>query len=112
LLSELRVTDGAFAEIVADLKRRYIAPLMHVLSRARTSGELRNDVPLSLMRDMGYVTSGRKPNVQQTAPQLCDLLWSAFAQPRDIVKSLMRFRTAVVGALRFLETTASGTGLN
>jgi AcrR family transcriptional regulator len=113
VLSEGRVADAAFMDLIAQLKRRYIAPLIRVMESARSTGEIRSDVPLHLQRDMiygsmehilwGYVNFGRKPDVQSTAAQLSDLLWAAFAPPRLGLNALMRFRTEVVGAVKVLE---------
>jgi AcrR family transcriptional regulator len=54
VLSEGRTADAAFGSVIADLKRRYTAPLMHALGAAREAGELREGVPLRLLRDMVY----------------------------------------------------------
>jgi AcrR family transcriptional regulator len=54
VLSEGRSPDTGFAKLLADLQRRYTAPLMGVLSAAQACGEIRTDMPLRLMRDMVY----------------------------------------------------------
>lgn len=46
--------DAEFAGLIAELKRRYTAPLMKVLPAAQRSGEIRQDLPLPLVRDMVY----------------------------------------------------------
>ena len=113
VLSEGRVADAAFMDLIADLKRRYIAPLMKAMSVAREQGEVRDDVPLRLMRDMiygsmehvlwDYVVSGRKPDIEQTSEQLVALLWSAFAPPDPDLSALMTLRSSVAAALREFE---------
>jgi AcrR family transcriptional regulator len=114
VLSEGRIADAAFMQLIAQLKRRYIAPLMQAMEAARATGEIRSDIPLHLQRDMiygamehvlwGYVNSGRKPDIQSTAAQLSDLLWTAFAPPQLSLNALMRFRSEVVGAVKILES--------
>jgi AcrR family transcriptional regulator len=116
VLSEGRTADQAFGELIADLKRRYTAPLMHALETARAAGEVRGDVPLRLFRDMvygsmehvlwDYVVSGRKPDIERTAEQLCDMLWGAFMPRHDGLQALTRFRAEVGSALRRLEEQA------
>jgi AcrR family transcriptional regulator len=113
VLAEGRVADAAFMALIGELKRRYIAPLMSAMAAAQMSGEVRDDVPLTLMRDMiygsmehvlwAYVASGRKPDIEKTSSQLVDLLWSAFAPPQRDLMALMQFKASVSGALHELE---------
>jgi AcrR family transcriptional regulator len=113
VLSEGRVADAAFVELIRTLKQRYVAPLLAALAAARSAGEIRDDVPLGLMRDMvygsmehvlwSYVASGRKPNLEATSVQLVDMLWAAFAPPQADVAALAQFRASVSGALQALE---------
>jgi AcrR family transcriptional regulator len=110
VLSEGRIADQEFMSLIADIKRRYIGPLMSILSSARENGEVRRDVSLRLMRDMVYgsmehvlwthIVTGRMPDVELTASQLSDLLWRAFAPPDQQVEALMQFRADVADALR------------
>jgi AcrR family transcriptional regulator len=113
VLSEGRTADRAFADVIADLKRRYTAPLMRALEAGRKAGEVRDDVPLRLLRDMVYgsmehvlwdgIESGRKPDIERTAAHLCDLLWSSLAPPDTSLQALAEFKSQVSGALRRLE---------
>lgn len=113
VLSEGRTADRAFAEVIADLKRRYTAPLMRVLEAGRKSGEVRGDIPLRLLRDMiygsmehvlwDYVESGRKPDIDRTAAHLCDALWGGLAPVDASLRALTEFKAEVDGALRRLE---------
>jgi AcrR family transcriptional regulator len=113
VLSEGRTADAAFGSVIADLKRRYIAPFMHALGAAREAGELREGVPLRLLRDMvygamehvlwDYVVSGKKPDIEQTAAQLTELLWSAFVPADASLGALSQFRAEVGDALRRLD---------
>ena len=113
VLSEGRTADAAFGGVIADLKRRYTAPFMHALAAARDAGELREGVPLRLLRDMvfgsmehvlwDYVVSGKKPDIEETASQLTDLLWSAFMPADASLHALSQFRAEVGHALRRLD---------
>jgi len=110
VLSEGRNVDQEFMNLIADIKRRYIGPLMAVLAAAREGGEIRSDVPLRLMRDMVFgslehilwthIVTGRMPDVDLTASQLSELLWRAFTPPVQQVETLARFRADVADALR------------
>jgi AcrR family transcriptional regulator len=122
VLSEGRTADAAFGGVIADLKRRYIAPFMHALAAARDAGELREGVPLRLLRDMvygamehvlwDYVVSGKKPDTEQTAAQLTDMLWSAFMPADASLDALSQFRAEVGDALRRLDAPSQQTRSN
>jgi hypothetical protein len=70
-------------------------------------------MPLRLMRDMVYglmehilwgrIVTGRMPDIDLTALQLADLLWSAFIPPDNCVEALMQFSTEVADALQRVE---------
>ncbi len=110
ILSEGRAVDQEFMDLISDIKRRYIGPLLTVLSGAQTSGEIRSDIPLRLMRNMVYgsmehilwdhIVTGRTPDVDHTASQLTDLLCRAFMPPDRQIEALARFRDEVADALR------------
>ena len=110
VLSEGRIADQEFMNLIAEIKRRYIGPLMAVLSAAREAGEIRPDIPLHLMRDMVYgslehvlwthIVTGRMPDVDLTASQLSEMLWRAFLPPDQPVEALVQFRAEVAEALR------------
>jgi AcrR family transcriptional regulator len=117
VLGEGRSMDDEFAGLMAELKRRYTAPLMKVLAVAQRSGEVRADMPLPLLRDMvygsmehvlwDYMVNKTKPEIETTAAQLTEMLWSAFAPVQHSLGGLAQFRTDVADALRRLE---AGTG--
>jgi AcrR family transcriptional regulator len=117
VLSEGRNVDDEFAGLIAELKRRYTAPLMKVLSSAQRAGEVRADMPLALLRDMvygsmehvlwDYMVNKTKPEIETTAAQLTEMLWSAFVPVRHTLGELARFHGEVADALRRLE---AGTG--
>ena len=106
--------DTALADLIADCKRRYTAPLMRALEAGRASGEVRDDIPLRLFRDMVYgamehvlwdsMATGRKPDIERTAEQLSEMLWSAFMPADASLRALNQFRSEVGSALRRLET--------
>lgn len=93
---------------------------MGVLSAARSSEEICADMPLRLMRDMVYgsmehilwdcITSGRVPDLEATARQVTELLWSAFAPPNPGLNALRQLQAEVTDALRrFEDEKKSGT---
>jgi AcrR family transcriptional regulator len=110
VLSEGRNVDDEFMNLIADLKRRYTAPLMSLLAAAQGSGEIRSDVPLRLIRDMVYgtmehilwgrIVTGRMPDIDLSAMQLSNLLWSAFMPSNQSVEALLQFRADVTDALQ------------
>jgi AcrR family transcriptional regulator len=113
VLSEGRSADAEFASLIAELKRRYTAPLMKVLAAAQRSGEVRQDMPLPLLRDMvygsmehvlwDYMVNRNKPDIATTATQLTEMLWTAFVPVAQELQKLAAFRGEVAEALRRLE---------
>lgn len=116
VLSEGRSVDEEFAGLIAELKRRYTAPVMKVLSQAQRAGEVRPDMPLPLLRDMvygsmehvlwDYMVNKNKPDVETTALQLTDMLWCAIAPSNHGLSELVQFRHEVADSLRRLNTKA------
>ena len=113
VLSEGRNVDREFTDLVTDIKRRYTGPLVGALLSARESGEIRTDIPVRLMRDMVYgsmehilwshIHSGAPVDVDLTASQLSDLLWTAFAPPDRKMEALMKLHAEVADALHRFE---------
>jgi AcrR family transcriptional regulator len=113
VLSEGRSADAEFAGMIAELKRRYTAPLMKVLSNAQRLGEIRQDMPLPLLRDMvygamehvlwDYMVNRNKPDIETTARQLTEMLWTAFVPVAQPLQKLAQFRAEVMEAVRRLE---------
>jgi hypothetical protein len=113
VLSGGRSADAAFASLIAELKRRYTAPLMNVLAAAQRAGEVRLDMPLPLVRYMvygsmehvllDYMVNPNKPDIDTTARQLTGMLWAAFAPAEQPLQKLAQFRGEVAEALRRLE---------
>jgi len=113
VLSEGRSKGQDFAEAFQPLQRRYTAPLMDLLARGRERGEIRQDLPLRLMRALvlgpvehllweviGQGAAGAdKLDVEATAASLVEMLWPALAAPNGELASLRQFRQAVGEAL-------------
>jgi AcrR family transcriptional regulator len=113
VLGEGRASAPELAEVITDCKRRYTAPLMDCLAQAMKDGEVRQDMPLRLMRDLVYgsmehvlwdsITAHKLPPIDETAEQLTALIWSAL-MPRDTsLDTLTRFRSEVGAALKKLD---------
>ena len=109
VLSEGRSADDAFAALIAGLKRRYTAPLMKVLAAAQHAGEVRQDMPLPLLRDMVYgsmehvlwdtMVNHNPPDIATTAAQLTSMLWTAITPEDPPLARLARFHHDVAQAL-------------
>lgn len=116
ILGEGRTVDHAFSEAIAGFKRRYVAPLVDALKEAQRAGELREDVPVRLMRDMvfgamehvlwGFVASGRKPELDATAQQLTDVFMDGFGARPAPWQALRRFHADIVAAVHALDAHA------
>ncbi|MFT3858519.1 MAG: TetR/AcrR family transcriptional regulator [Aquabacterium sp.] len=115
VLSEGRAAEPELAKVITECKRRYTAPLMDSLAQAQAQGEIRQDMPLRLMRDLVYgamehvlwdaITTSRRPRIDTTAEQLIELIWSA-VMPRDAsLTALHRFRDEVREALRHVDAS-------
>uniref|UniRef100_UPI00333E972F TetR/AcrR family transcriptional regulator n=1 Tax=Castellaniella defragrans TaxID=75697 RepID=UPI00333E972F len=110
VLSEGRRPHNEFSAVLTDLLRRYTAPLMSVLAEARAQGEIRSDIPLSLMRDMVYgtmehllwqgITRDRMPDIDGTTCKIVDMLWNAFSPPKTDLQALRLFHAEVTDALK------------
>ena len=116
ILGEGRVLpDKDFSSAILDFKRRYVAPLTRALQEAQAAGELRSEVPVRLMRDIvfgamehvlwGYVASGRKPSLEETAQQLTDVFMDGFGARPTGQQALERFKHEVIAAVRVLEAS-------
>ena len=110
VLGEGRAAEPELAQVITDCKRRYTAPLMDCLAQAQAQGEIRQDMPLRLLRDLVYgsmehvlwdaITTRKRPRIDTTATQLTELIWCAL-MPRDAsLTALARFRDEVREALR------------
>ena len=119
VLTEGRRPDTGFSDLLAHLLRRYTAPLMGVLSSAQASGEIRADMPLRLMRNMVYgsmehilwqsILSGHIPDLEISADQTTEMLWSAFAPPDSNLNALRQLQTELADALRRFESAEAAS---
>ncbi|WP_175873392.1 TetR/AcrR family transcriptional regulator [Burkholderia sp. BCC0397] len=117
VLSEGRAKQHALSDELTALQRRYTAPLMDVLARGQAAGQVRADLPLSLLRSMVFgpmehvlwdaILGHRKLDTETTATQLIDMLWAAVQPPAPEQAALVRFRNEVAEAVRRLEGQAS-----
>jgi len=115
VLGEGRNVDEAFSDIILEFKRRYTAPLTKSLAEGCETGELRQDVPIRLMRDVvfgsmehvlwGYVASGRKPSLDETAMQLTNVFMDGFGARSVEIAAMQRFHADVQQAFRTLESS-------
>ncbi|OXI16972.1 TetR/AcrR family transcriptional regulator [Burkholderia sp. AU15512] len=113
VLSEGRAKQHALSDELTALQRRYTAPLMDVLARGQAAGQVRTDLPLSLLRSMVFgpiehvlwdaILGHRKLDTETTATQLVDMLWAAVQPPAPEQAALVRFRNEVAEAVRRLE---------
>ncbi|WP_431019244.1 TetR/AcrR family transcriptional regulator [Burkholderia cepacia] len=117
VLSEGRAKQHALSDELTALQRRYTAPLMDVLARGQAAGQVRTDLPLSLLRSMVFgpiehvlwdaILGHRKLDTETTATPLVDMLWAAVQPPAPEQAALVRFRNEVAEAVRRLEGEAS-----
>ncbi|MEK8025806.1 TetR/AcrR family transcriptional regulator [Pseudaquabacterium rugosum] len=109
VLSEGRAKDHVLAAALPPLQRRYTAPLMDVLARGQTSGELRTDLPLRLLRNLvlgpiehllwDAVAAGRPVDPQEIGPPLVEALWGLVRAPEAELAALRRLREELVASL-------------
>ena len=113
VLSEGRAKgQGELGEILVALQRRYTAPLMDLLARGRASGELRDDVSLSLLRSLvlgpmehllwELVGTHKSISVDATAEDLVALIWPTLCRPGLEVQQLRELRKTLSQALAVL----------
>ncbi|EHP44362.1 TetR/AcrR family transcriptional regulator [Cupriavidus basilensis OR16] len=110
VLSEGRAKGQGLGEVFVPLQRRYTAPLMDMLARARDSGEIRSDLPLSLLRSSIFgpmehilwdaIARQRPVDIERTAKDIVALLWPALLPPDLEVAALREFYGEVGAALR------------
>ena len=110
VLSEGRSKGQALGESFLPLQRRYTAPLMDLLARGQASGEIRQDMPLRLMRAVvlgpmehllwEVVAQVTEADIDSVADQLVGLLWSALQAPDAELAALRRLRGDVAEALQ------------
>ncbi len=113
VLSEGRKDAGVggqdLGEGFIELQRRYTAPLMDLLARGQQAGEVRQDIPLRLLRSLVFgpmehmlwevVITGRQIDVEQSSRDLVALLWPALQAPDRELQRLRRLRDRLQDAL-------------
>ena len=109
VLGEGRAVGPEISSVITECARRYTAPLMDCLAQAREDGEIRQDMPLRLLRDLIYgsmehvlwnaIATKKRPAIDETAEQLTTLIWSALMPPNASLEALTRFRDEVRQAL-------------
>src|SRR5207253_635685 len=109
VLSEGRAKGPGLGEVFVPLQRRYTAPLMDMLARARDGGEIRADLPLSLLRSSIFgpmehilwdaIARQRPVDIERTAKDIVALLWPALLPPDLDVAALREFYGEVGAAL-------------
>ncbi|WP_420992246.1 TetR/AcrR family transcriptional regulator [Cupriavidus sp. 30B13] len=110
VLSEGRAKGPGLGEVFVPLQRRYTAPLMDLLARARENGEIRADLPLSLLRSAilgpmehilwDAIARQREVDIERTARDIVALLWPALLPPDLEMAALREFYGEVGAALR------------
>ncbi|ALV08791.1 TetR/AcrR family transcriptional regulator [Roseateles depolymerans] len=99
----------SFGAAFVELQRRYTAPLMDLLSRGQKTGEVRQDIPLRMLRSLVFgpmehllwevIIAGREIQVDRAARDLVALLWPALQAPDHELQSLRRLKAQVGAAL-------------
>ncbi|MBI0329582.1 TetR/AcrR family transcriptional regulator [Burkholderia plantarii] len=109
VLSEGRARQEMLGDELTALQRRYTAPLMNVLARGQAAGQVRADLPLSLLRSLVFgpiehvlwdaILGRRELDAERTAEQLIGVLWGALQPPAPDVAALAQFERDVREAL-------------
>ena len=116
ILSEGRARNDELGETFSQLQRRYTAPVMAVLATGRERGEIRQDVPLRLLRAMiygpmehvlwGAIRRNEAVDIDATAEQVTRLIWQTVQPPDLDTLALVRFQGEVSEALAHLKAAA------
>ncbi|WP_321881390.1 TetR/AcrR family transcriptional regulator [Paraburkholderia bannensis] len=112
VLSEGRTRHHDLSEALMEMQRRYTAPLMRVLARGQECGQIRNDMPLRLLRSLVFgpmehvlwdaTLANRRTDIDATAEQLADVLWNALQPPNLELAALAQFSQDVGEAMQRL----------
>ncbi|NRO95097.1 TetR family transcriptional regulator [Paraburkholderia sp. NMBU_R16] len=115
VLSEGRTKHHALGDELTGLQRRYTAPLMRVLAHGQQAGHIRTDMPLRLMRSFVFgpmehvlwdaTLAHRGADIDATAEQLVDVLWTALQPPQPDVTALSRLKEDLDDAMRRFEAS-------
>ena len=112
VLSEGRTKSGSGPDLGSafiELQRRYTAPLMDLLARGQANGEVRKDIPLSLLRSLVFgpmehilwevVSKQKQIDIEASARDLVALLWPALQAPDQELNALRKLRGDLLTAL-------------
>jgi len=118
VLSEGRAKGQPLGDRLVPLQRRYTAPLMDLLARGQAKGEVREDVPLRLLRSLIYgpmehilweaVVAHRPIDIDAAADELVGVLWPMLQAPRAELATLRRLRHRLAAALDDEATDGNG----
>ncbi|WP_186123511.1 TetR/AcrR family transcriptional regulator [Burkholderia gladioli] len=118
VLSEGRAKQQMLGDELGELQRRYTAPLMEVLARCRESGQVRQDMPLSLLRSLVFgpiehvlwdaILGRRTLDTERTADQLIEVLWAALQPPAPAAQALAQFQREVREAMTRMDRQLGG----
>ncbi|WP_374729604.1 TetR/AcrR family transcriptional regulator [Caballeronia choica] len=116
ILSEGRAKDDAFGDEIVRLQRRYTAPMMTVLADGVAAGDIRGDLPLSLLRSSIYgpmehvlwdAISKKGVDIDAVSRHLSEFLWQGLQPPNPRLAALGRLHRDVSAALQRFETPSS-----
>ncbi|KAF1026296.1 MAG: Fatty acid metabolism regulator protein [Burkholderia plantarii] len=117
VLSEGRAKQPMLRDELSALQRRYTAPLMDVLARGQAAGQVRTDMPLSLLRSLVFgpiehmlwdaILGRRALDAHESAERLVALLWSALQPPAPAADALAQFGREVREALVRMDRKAA-----
>lgn len=92
-------------QTLVELQRHYTAPLMDLLVRGQTSGAVRQDIPLRLMRSLVFgpmehmlwevIATGRQIDIPSSARDLVALLWPALQAPEQELGELRQMKAGL-----------------
>jgi AcrR family transcriptional regulator len=116
ILSEGRAKDDTFGDEILQLQRRYTVPLMQVLADGVAAGDIRGDMPLSLLRSSVYgpmehvlwdAIRKKTVDIEETSNRLAQLLWQGLQPPNPNVAALEQLQSDMAAALRLYERASA-----
>lgn len=119
ILSEGRARYDTFGEEIVRLQRRYTAPMMQVLADGIAAGDIRGDMPLSLLRSSIYgpmehvlwdAIRKQTVDIDAVSAQLAAFIWQALQPPDPDTAALARLHANVAAALATFERDAGAAG--
>ena len=116
ILSEGRAKDDTFGDEILQLQRRYTAPLMQVLADGVSAGDIRGDMPFSLLRSSIYgpmehvlwdAISKKTVDIEETSNRLSQLLWQGLQPLSPNAAALEQLQRDMAAALRSYERASA-----